>query len=650
MKTKVSLYCLLIVLLTAWKASATHIVGGEVTYQFRGIDAGTGKYKYEVRLDLYQDCVSGDPNAIAQDSPAFIGIFTGRGLLYQLDTTINRAYPNLRVPTNFSNSCVNNPPVTCLNKITFIRTYYLTPNDNGYYVIYQRCCRNQNIINIIDPGAVGATYYAIIPPALPNGTHNNSAVFKNYPPQIICINNPLVYDHSATDADADSLSYEFCTAYQGGSASNAKPIPYNTQFLPVAYLSPFTAQNPISGNPPMQIDAHTGIITGTPNQLGRYVVAVCCHEWRNHVMINTVTREFQFVVTNCSKAVVANIPQYSSEFNTYIVQCKGKTVHFANLSTGANVSNNDVSPYFWDFGVPNTNGDTSTEKEPDFTYPDTGVYQVKLVVNRNSTCSDSITRFVKVYPEFYADFDINGLPCPKAPVQFVNKITSTYQPVTFYNWYFGDGGFSSDPDPSHVYDTGGTFNVALFAGNIKGCRDTATKVFDVLKFRPFAGNDTIIVKGEYIYFNATGGDIYTWRPPTYLNNPNIHNPVGYYPDTTRLDYIVHIATETGCEGEDTINVWVVAQSAIFVPTAFSPNGDGKNDILRPIGIGYRNINYFRVFNRWGQQVYYGTKFNEGWDGSYQGAKADIGTYYWVLSINDRFGKEEIIKGDSALIR
>ena len=150
--------------------------------------------------------------------------------------------------------------------------------------------------------------------------------------------------------------------------------------------------------------------------------------------------------------------------------------------------------------------------------------------------------------------------------------------------------------------------------------------------------------------NATGGSVYTWTPSTYLNNANIPNPIGYYPDTARITYAVHIASEGGCEGDDSINVWVVAQSAIFVPTAFSPNGDGKNDILKPIGIGYRNINYFRVYNRWGQSVFYGTHFNEGWDGRYQGHTADIGTYYWMISITDRFGKEQTMKGNSTLVR
>src|ERR1043165_7821481 len=224
---------------------------------------------------------------------------------------------------------------------------------------------------------------------------------------------------------------------------------------------------PISGSPPLQINAQTGVITGTPNQLGRFVVTVCCHEWRHGNLVNTVTREFQFVVTNCTKAVVANIPQYSTQFNTYIVQCKGKTVHFANLSTGANAGG--ASPYFWDFGVPGSNSDTSNLKEPDFTYPDTGVYVVKLVVNRGTTCSDSITRFVKVYPEFHADFNIDGPACPKMPIQFNNRVESTYQPVTSYAWRFGDGGSSTAANPVHSYDAGGRYVIVLSAGNIKGC-------------------------------------------------------------------------------------------------------------------------------------------------------------------------------------
>lgn len=190
----------------------------------------------------------------------------------------------------------------------------------------------------------------------------------------------------------------------------------------------------------------------------------------------------------------------------------------------------------------------------------------------------------------------------------------------------------------------------LIAKNAKGCIDSAYKKVFVEKFIPFGGNDTIIVKGEIINFNAKGGGQYIWSPSTYLSNPNIGNPVGSYPDTGRFTYVVLINSPSGCVGSDTFTVRVVGQSALFVPTAFSPNGDGRNDVLKPIGIGYRDLRYFKVFNRWGEMVYNTNRFNEGWDGTLRGANADMGTYFWVLSIVDRFGKEEMIKGDSQLVR
>ena len=192
-------WTLLLIIGIPWCADATHIVGGEVTYKCLGQDAA-GNNQYEVTINIYQDCVTGDINAITQDSPAYISIFNGQGARLISDS-LHRTGDNLRVPANFSNSCVNNPPRTCLNKISFTKVYVLSPNTTGYYFVYQRCCRNYSILNIATPEQVGATYYAFIPPyTLGIGRCNNSAVFKDYPPQIICINNPIIYDNSATDA------------------------------------------------------------------------------------------------------------------------------------------------------------------------------------------------------------------------------------------------------------------------------------------------------------------------------------------------------------------------------------------------------------------------------------------------------------------
>jgi gliding motility-associated-like protein len=97
-------------------------------------------------------------------------------------------------------------------------------------------------------------------------------------------------------------------------------------------------------------------------------------------------------------------------------------------------------------------------------------------------------------------------------------------------------------------------------------------------------------------------------------------------------------------------VWVVNQASLFVPNGFTPNGDGLNDYLKMLSVGYAKINYFRVFNRWGEKVFETNEIGKGWDGRYKNQMADVGTYFWTLSVNNRFGKEEMIKGDVTLIR
>jgi gliding motility-associated-like protein len=499
-------------------------------------------------------------------------------------------------------------------------------------------------VNIKNASTTGATYYIDIPPNN-LAVCNTSAVFKNYPPQIICVKNPLVYDHSATDADGDSLSYQFCTAYRGGDLNTSKPIPTGAQPAPLIYQAPYSFARPMTGVPSIRINPANGLITGTPDEQGRYVVTVCCTEWRNGQPINVTRREFQFVVTNCSKAVVADIPQLSSEFNTFIVQCKSNTVKFINKSTGANT---DVPfPYYWEFGVP---GATSTEFEPTFTYPDTGTYDVKLVVNRGSTCPDSIIRSVKIFPSFATDFKDTGLNCPESPVQFIDMSSSTHGGVSSWAWDFGDSTFSNEQNPTHIYSKGGDYYVKLASSNIKGCEDTLVKVVTIDAFVPFAGNDTIIVKGERINFRATGGIDYIWTPADGLTFPNSSTPVGYYPDTGIYRYSVHITTAIGCEGDDAIQVLVVENPSLYMPNAFSPNGDGLNDFLKPLSVGYSEIRFFRVFNRWGQMVFETNDMNNGWDGTYKGQLCEIGAYFWVLDVKNRYGQIEMIKGDATLIR
>lgn len=618
---------------------ASHVVGGDITYTCLGNNT------YEFIVSLYRDCLppsqgGGNPAALESDNPAFITIYNGSNF-YSFDSIY--FYDRENIDPNFSNDCVNNPPPTCINRIRFKFVKQLPSSALPYTLLMQRCCRNETINNILIPGTTGATYYCTIPPNI----CNNSANFNNLPPQIICVNNPFVYDHSATDPDGDSLSYEFCDAMKGGDPNDPKPVITNSQIPAISsvnYKTPYSSSQPMAGNPLVTINPLTGMITGTPNIQGRFVVNVCVNEWRNGVIINTTRREFQFVVTNCSKAVVALVPQLPNEPNTYTINCKNKTVSFINNSSGG-------FNYFWDFGVAGINDDTSNLFQPTYTFPDTGTYKIKLVVNRGSTCPDSIERLVKIYPDFETQFDYSGLLCPNTPIQFIDQSSSTFGTINFWNWSFGDGTGSTSQNPINSFaNIGQQYNVRLISGNSFGCRDTASRILTVDYVNVFAGNDTIIVKNYTYQFNGSGADNYTWSPSTYLSDPNIANPTAVFPDTGLYTYILHGTTNQGCDDYDTIRIRVADGPYITLPNAFTPNGDGLNDFFSILYAGYKKLNYMRIYNRWGEMVFQTADFRKGWDGKYKGRDAEVGTYFWIISANNTNDQADVLKGDITLIR
>jgi len=168
----------------------------------------------------------------------------------------------------------------------------------------------------------------------------------------------------------------------------------------------------------------------------------------------------------------------------------------------------------------------------------------------------------------------------------------------------------------------------------------------------FAGNDTSVVIGQPVQFTATGGISYTWQPATGLNDPNIFNPIGtYQAGTTSVTYQVRVLDSNGCAGYDDVTVKIFQTAPeIFVPTAFSPNGDNTNDILYITVAGLKQFDYFRIYNRWGNMVYSTTNPSLGWDGTFGGYKQPPGTYVFAAHGTDYLDKPVFRKGTLVLIR
>lgn len=164
----------------------------------------------------------------------------------------------------------------------------------------------------------------------------------------------------------------------------------------------------------------------------------------------------------------------------------------------------------------------------------------------------------------------------------------------------------------------------------------------------FAGNDTAVVIGEPLQLNGSGADLYEWQPSTYLNRNDIKNPVANLNNS--FSYQLKVYTPEGCFDLDTINIKVFRTNPqIFVPNAFRPDGH-QNNVLRPIPVGITRLEYFRVFNRWGQMVFQTTQHGMGWNGMLGGKPQASGIYVWEVRGTDYTGKTVVKKGVAALIR
>jgi gliding motility-associated-like protein len=173
------------------------------------------------------------------------------------------------------------------------------------------------------------------------------------------------------------------------------------------------------------------------------------------------------------------------------------------------------------------------------------------------------------------------------------------------------------------------------------------------KVKAFAGNDTSIIATLPFQLKATGGVNYQWSPATGLDNPNIQGPVAMLDGNAEyVTYLVTVKDQAGCFDTASISLHVFKTGPeIFVPTGFTPNGDGRNDVFRPIYVGMKTIDYFSVYNRWGGLIYsHKLDDGQGWDGTIKGIKQNTGTFIWMVKATDVIGNVHFKKGTVLLAR
>lgn len=437
---------------------ATHIVGGDIHYVCNGGN------EYTIILKVYRDCFNG---VSGFDDPASVGVFDQFGnLVENIEISLDEAVITV-LPVELNTICLDPPDNVCVQECRYEKTVVLDVPAGGLNLAYQRCCRNTSIVNTASNDDIGMTVSAFIPDPVV-AVCNSNPTFVNYPPIFICMNAPFEMDHSAIDEDGDQLVYSFCNPLLENVGTNYINPPGSPPYPQMPFYPEFNANYPIASDPAFEIDPATGLLTGTPNALGQYVVGICVEEYRNGVLLSSTNRDFQFNVTFCNPNSSASIPA-ATDF------CAGAEISFNNNSTNA-------ANFHWDFGVDEVEDDTSNVEFPTFTYPEPGIFTVTLVINAGELCADTAQVEVGTFDPLDPVIEYGGYECIDGNDHYGFLVNDNSTGNAQYLWDFG---FGSDPPSSNLStvndvamnENSNQYQVSVIVTE-NGCTESAQIVID----------------------------------------------------------------------------------------------------------------------------------------------------------------------------
>lgn len=575
-------------------ADAAHIIGGEVTYENQG-----GGF-YVITMKIYRDCFGSGANFDSAPGAGLDGTVTiYRGQQQFERVVLNR--PEITRIENIDNPCLEIPPNVCVEEGVYRFRVLLPLSTETYTVVYQRCCRNQSITNLSNPGSTGATFFVQIFPEAQQNDYS-SPEFDEFPPTVVCLNEELRVDHSATSSQPGSqLVYSLCPPSDGGGLAGADntvpgvatdpngvapdpdlPPPYAN----VRYVLPlFSFDRPMGAAANMQINSNTGLLTGVPMAEGQYVVGVCVQEYVNGVLVAEIRRDFQFNVGVCDRKVFADVNETTilPDGSFFIRSCGDNTVTFDNQSTDPNF----IESYHWYVDTEGSNVEF-TDRDIAYTFPDTGVYKVGLYLNRDNefeVCRDTAFIEVGVFGNIESDFSFEYDTCVANPVDFTQLATTENSYIRNYAWAFDDGNVSDEPNPSHPYMIAGLFDVALTVTDNRGCEATITKP---LSYYPVPA---LVVAAPSRFVACTPAKISFDNLSTPVNEEYIINwdfgdgqqaeglqVMHTYDNPGVYTVDIEIISPIGCQTSTTFRNWITVKQS--PEAAFSYTPETFNDLSR----------------------------------------------------------------------
>ena len=455
-------------------------------------------------------------------------------------------------------------------------------------------------------------------------------------------NNGLANTTSSTQVASPTITTTYTiTGTNANGCTNTATITINVNLLPVVTV---TLPQGICPGQSAQFTA-TGADTYTWNP------ATALNQITGSTVSSTPTTNISYTVTGTNTTTgCVNTATTSIIINPLPIIAISPSAAFICIGDNINLSASGATTYSWSpsSGINTTVGATvNASPTTTTTYTITGTSQLG--------CVDSTTTVVIVGE--YATIDITIGPtegCEPLTVYFTNNTTD----AASFVWNFGDNTFSLDTSPTHTYSTTGSYYPSVVITSTTGC--VTTILLDTIIVHPlpiadfssdpYFGITTILEEADYEFTNqSSGADFYHWTfgdgtGDTTTDATHTYTAAGTY------DVTLIATTIFGCA--DTIvqtPIIIIDEPSLWIPNAFTPNGDGVNDFFGIYGSSVKSY-HMKIFDRWGEMIFQNDDYFPTWDGNYHGKPLNVGVYVYLVQVDYKDGTTMWRKGDVTLIR
>ncbi len=423
--------------------------------------------------------------------------------------------------------------------------------------------------------------------------------------------------------------------------------PENNQLTTITVTTPGTGLTTLSSTPGNPA-TYNGIFVGLASNIGY------------NTLVMSGTDNGTPVQTTSGNIIINVIPGPTASFSSIGI-CPGGAMPFTDLST-ATSGNGPLVTYHWDFGMTALTNDTSNLTGPSYVYNTPGTYQVTLQVVDSIGCKDTAQQNVTVF--YLPQVSFSGTPtsgCAPLCVNFTDNTTVQNSSAAQWSWSFGDGNTATTQNPSNCYQSNGVYSVVLTVTSADGCSYTDS-IPNYINVTPgptaaftFGPQPSTIADptinftdqstpnpAQWYWDFGTGSGTSTAQDPTYI-----------YPDTGSFVVMLIVSAANGaCPDTAYATVVISPELLIWIPNAFTPNNDQRNDIFLPVfsDPSYVTSYNLMIFDRWGNSVFSTDDPYQGWDGRTKTSKAEIDTYVFRINVTGTDGIGHRYVGHVNLIR